>query len=116
MSTAGAVFLNKQERLEQLRAAARRAAVRVPSVRRVVLFGSMAVGVPTPRSDADLLAIVAASEFEDPRERIPPVLSALSPLPCPIDLIVLTEDEVARRVAAADPLLREALSNGIDLL
>ena len=53
-STAGAVFLDKQRRIEELRDAARRAAARLPSIQRAVLFGSLAHGIPTPRSDADI--------------------------------------------------------------
>jgi predicted nucleotidyltransferase len=98
-----------------LRAAARRAAASLPHLRRIVLFGSLAAGVPTPHSDADLLVVVSTSEVADMRQRIPAVLAALSPLPCPVDLVVLTMEEFEQRRSGDDPLLREALSKGLDL-
>jgi predicted nucleotidyltransferase len=96
-----------------LRDAAERAAGRMPSIRRVLLFGSLAAGIPTPRSDADLLVLVDSSRHGEPRDRIPEVLAALEPLPCPVDLFVVTEEEAAR--ADDSPLLRVALVSGIDL-
>ena len=115
-TSAGAVYLDRHRRLEDLREAARRAAQRLPAVQRVLLFGSLATGIPTPRSDADLLVVVAASDRADPRERVPEVLGALAPLPCPVDLFVLTTDEVNRARAEDQPLVRMALTEGIDLL
>jgi predicted nucleotidyltransferase len=81
-----------------------------------VLFGSLADGIPTPRSDADLLVEVASSTEPEPRDRVPALLMALSPLPCPIDLFVLTSEEIERFQAEGSPLLRVALRTGIDLL
>jgi predicted nucleotidyltransferase len=113
---AGATYLNRDERIERLREAARRCSERIPSVRRIVLFGSLAAGVPTPRSDADLMIEVASSPHAEPRDRIPEMLRALSPLPCPIDLFVLTSSEVERHGRERSPLLGEILAHGIDLL
>ena len=115
-SSAGATYLNREERIAALRAAARRAVDRMPDVRRVVLFGSLARGIPTPRSDADLLVAVLSSPHPDPRDRVPEVLTAMRPLPCPLDLFVLTTAEIEARRCEGDPLLREALAGGIDLL
>jgi uncharacterized protein len=115
-SSAGAVYLDREQRIEDLRAGARRAAARLPGVQRVILFGSLAAGIPTPRSDADLLVIVAESEHREPRDRVPEILRALTPLPCPVDLFVLTTQEVARYTSEGNPLLREALEHGRDLL
>jgi predicted nucleotidyltransferase len=90
--------------------------LQLPLMQRAVLFGSLAVGTPTPRSDADLLIVLAASEHGQARDRVPGVLAALSPLPCPIDLFVLTADELVQAQERGDPLVREALANGVDLL
>ena len=49
-------------------------------------------------------------------DRVPALLQAMSPLPCPIDLFVLTNDEMARAQQDTDPLVREALTSGIELL
>ncbi len=114
--SAGASCLDREARIRAVRAAAARAAARVPSIRRVVLFGSFARGIPTPRSDADLLVILDSSPNREPRDRVPAILRALSPLPCPLDLFVVTIEEVERGRADGSPLLREALAVGIDLL
>lgn len=88
----------------------------LPAIRRVVLFGSLAHGIPTPRSDADLLIVVDRSEQPEPRDRIPEMLRALRPLPCPVDLVVVTAEELERHTGEGHPLLREALAHGEDLL
>jgi predicted nucleotidyltransferase len=115
-TSAGATYLDKARRIDDLRQAARRAQARMPSIQRMILFGSLASGTPTPRSDGDILAVVDASSDRESRDRLPDLLRAMSPLPCPVDLRVLTEDELQRGQQEADPLVREALAHGIDLL
>jgi predicted nucleotidyltransferase len=115
-SSAGATYLDKTQRIEDLREAARRAAVRLPVMRQAILFGSLISGIPTPRSDADLLIVLDASEHAQMRDRVPAVLAAMTPLPCPIDLFVLTVDEFERARREGDAFVREALARGLDLL
>lgn len=86
------------------------------SIRRIVLFGSLVAGIPTPRSDADLLVIVDSSPHKEPRDRVPELLRALAPLPCAVDLFVLTEAEVERAREHGAGLVQVALSTGLDLL
>ena len=50
------------------------AAARLPALRRVILFGSLVAGIPTPRSDADLLVVLSESDHREPRDRVPEVL------------------------------------------
>jgi predicted nucleotidyltransferase len=88
----------------------------MPVIQRILLFGSLVTGKPTPRSDADLLVVVETSSHVEPRNRIPELLTALAPLPCPLDLHVLTRDEVKRFGREGSPLLRVALETGADLL
>jgi predicted nucleotidyltransferase len=88
----------------------------MPSIRRVVLFGSLASGIPTPRSDADLLIVLEASPHDAPRDRVPEVLEALAPLPCPVDLFVLTAAELEAACGAGGGVVATALSSGVDLL
>ena len=57
-----------------------------------------------------------SSPHDQPRDRVPEVLRALSPLPCPVDLFVLTCAEIERLKAKRSPLLRIAQSTGSDLL
>jgi len=90
--------------------------MRIPAIRRIILFGSLVTGSATPRSDADILVVLEDSSHDQPRDRVPEVLRALSPLPCPLDLFVLTSAEVERYQAEGSPLLRIAVSEGMDLL
>jgi len=113
---AGATYLDRDERIRRLREAALRGSARVPSIKRVILFGSLVEGIPTPRSDADLMIEVRSSLHAEPRDRIPEMLRALSPLPCPIDLFVYTSGELDRGAKEGSPLLREIFAHGIDLL
>lgn len=115
-TSVGATYLDRTARIEALRQAARRAAARLPPIRRMILFGSLAAGTPTPRSDADILVVVEASEHPQARDRVPELLGALAPRPCPIDLVILTSDEFERARREQVPLLREALGAGIELL
>jgi predicted nucleotidyltransferase len=115
-SSAGATYLDRRRRVDDLRQAARRAQARLPSIRRIILFGSLAAGTPTPHSDADLLVVVASSEHRQMRDRLPGMLQALSPLPCMVDLFVLTSQELEAARGDNAPLVREALAKGIDLL
>ena len=70
----------------------------------------------TLRSDADILVVLERSECTDARDRIPEVLRAMAPLPCPIDLFVVTVDELERAQQENAPLARLALTTGLDLL
>ena len=115
-SSAGAAYLDRERRIEELRAAALRAAARLAALRRVILFGSLVAGIPTPRSDADLLVVVSDSDHPEPRDRVPEVRRALMPLPCPVDLFVLTTEELDRHTREGHPLVREAREHGRDLL
>jgi len=113
--SAGAIYLNRAERIAALQAAAARAAVALPSIRRVILFGSLVSGTPTPRSDADLLVEVAASPHGQPRDRVPEMLQAFSPLPCPLDLFVLTGQEIAQHRASGSSFLATVFATGLVL-
>ena len=88
----------------------------MPSIQRMILFGSLVAGIPTPRSDGDILVIVEGTERGEGRDRLPDVLRAMSPLPCPVDLFILSPDEVERARREGAPLVREALAHGVDLL
>ncbi len=115
-SSAGATYLDRERRVGEVREAARRAATRLPSIRRLLLFGSLAAGAATPRSDADILVVVDRSNQADLRDRIPEVLEAMAPLPCVVDLFVVTAAELERAQQDGSPLARIALTTGVDLL
>ncbi len=115
-NSAGATYLDREGRIENVRDAARRAAARLPSIRRVLLFGSLRTGDATVGSDADILVVMEPGEHANPRDRIPEVLRAMSPLPCPVDLFVVTPDELQRALDENAPLARTAVTTGLDLL
>ncbi len=110
---AGATYLDKPARIAELIAGAKRARERMPSIRRVLLFGSLVRGIPTPRSDADLVIELAEERSDHPRDRIPEVLRAFSPLPCALDLHVYTSRELAD---SPSPVVLLALREGRDQL
>lgn len=112
--SAGATYLDSAERIRQLREAAGRAAENMPEIRRIWLFGSLVRGIPTPRSDADILVEVATSPHACPRDRIPEVLGAMRPVPCPVDLFVATSEELAGHYSGS-PVVRLATEAGLRL-
>jgi predicted nucleotidyltransferase len=79
----------------------------------VVLFGSYAYGTPTYDSDVDLL-VVREYEGQSP-DRAAAISMQLPPLGFPMDLIVRSRSEIARRVAMRDWFLKEITENGVTL-
>jgi predicted nucleotidyltransferase len=115
-NSSGATYLDREARLREVKTMARRAAARIPEIRRVLLFGSLVKGIPTPRSDADLLVEIDGEIADDPRDRAGEVSRAMSPLPCPVDLFVYTSAELHELLAERAPVVTAALRDGVDLL
>lgn len=113
--SAGATYLDRAATVEALRRAAREAARRDPRILRVILFGSLVRGIPTPASDADLVVVLREGE---PRrvDRIPPLLDAFGSTPLPLDLHPYTAAEWEAARAERDPVAAVAERDGIDLL
>lgn len=95
---------------------ARRAAERLPQIRRIILFGSLVNGTPTPRSDADLFVEMTEADDQDPRDRAANVIQAMSPLACAVDVFVYSSAELESGEAGQSPVVTLAQRNGIDLL
>lgn len=76
---------------------------------RIILFGSHAYGSPHGDSDVDLLVIMDhdGSSFDKSVE----IFSAVRPT-FMADISVRAPDDVTRRYAQFDPLIREALDRG----
>lgn len=76
---------------------------------RIILFGSYAYGKPTEHSDIDLLVLMPfdGSSFRKSLE----ILNEVDPQ-FPVDLLVRTPEDAARRYAEYDPLVREAMDRG----
>ena len=79
---------------------------------KVILFGSYAYGTPRPGSDIDLLIIKETSErFIDRWVTVRRLLSDPKRT-VPLETLVLTPEEVSRRLAIGDQFLAEIMEKG----
>lgn len=76
---------------------------------RIVLFGSHAYG--TPRSDSDVDLLVVMPYVGHAAYKAIEILDRVNP-PFPVDLLVRTPEEIARRIALNDFFLRDILTRG----
>jgi predicted nucleotidyltransferase len=104
--------LDRERVVAALRALAGTMVERRPEVREVRLFGSLARGTRNPYADADLLVIVDRSDV--PFRDRSPVYKPLG-APVPTDVLVCTQDEVERELAAGNSFLTQALAESIVL-
>jgi predicted nucleotidyltransferase len=109
------VFVDRSRVIEELRLACRRAMARRKDIEVVILFGSFARGDAGPRSDADLLVILADSPHERRMDRIPGLLEAFSPMPVPLDIVPWTRAELERARREKHPWVIMVQSRGIEL-
>ena len=77
---------------------------------KIILFGSHAYGTSTPDSDVDLLIIMESDER--PAKRSMRVSKVLQPRPFPMDILVRTPQEVARRLSLGDYFFIEIMKRG----
>lgn len=84
-----------------------------PEIEEVWLFGSLARDQAVPGSDADLLPILTATS-EDFLSRIPHYLP--QGLPLGVDVFPYTRAEIETALEAGNPLIQQALTEGILLL
>jgi predicted nucleotidyltransferase len=79
---------------------------------KVILFGSYAYGDPTPDSDIDLLIIKETAErFIDRWVAVRRILSDPKRM-VPLETLVLTPQEVSRRLTIGDQFLAEIMERG----
>lgn len=79
---------------------------------KVILFGSYDRGKPGPDSDIDLLIIKETSErFLDRWTTVQRILSGMH-RSLPVEALVLTPQEVERRLAIGDQFIAEILEKG----
>jgi predicted nucleotidyltransferase len=88
--------------------------VNVYRPRAIYLFGSQAWGNPGETSDVDLYVVVESSKATK-AERIRLGLSALLDLNIPVDLLVVTLDELEERKNHPSTLAHKILNKGIRL-
>lgn len=80
------------------------------SPEKIILFGSQARGEGGPDSDADLLVVMPVNGSK--RLQAVQMDLALEGVPIPIDLVIVTPDELEKDTDAAGPIMREAVSEG----
>ena len=90
--------------------AGRRLAAAACSPARVVLFGSRARG--DAREDSDLDFLVIEERLDSKLSEMVRLRDALPPLAVPVDVIVVSEEEVARRKPVPSTLVHRALREG----
>jgi len=78
--------------------------------RKIILFGSHAYGRPRPGSDVDLLVIMPRTRHRG--ERMSVRIRHAIRRDFPLDLLVRTPSEVARRLRWGDFFLQEILEKG----
>lgn len=93
-----------------IREAARLLLEAAPTASRIVLFGSHARGDAGPNSDVDFLVIERRSI--DRRAEMVRLRRALRPLRIPVDVLVVTEEEVAEWGHLPGTALYPALKEG----
>ena len=77
----------------------------------IILFGSYAYGEPNADSDIDLLVIV--SQSDEPRYRRARVAyKALRGIGMPTDVLVMTREEVQRKLNVRSSFIRRAVNEG----
>jgi predicted nucleotidyltransferase len=77
---------------------------------KIILFGSRARGQGGPESDADLLIVMPVNASK--RQQAVQMDLALEGIPIPIDLIVITPEEVEKYRDAAGTVIHEAVREG----
>lgn len=82
------------------------------SPRKVILFGSYAYGTPGPDSDVDLLIVKETSErFIDRWVEVQRILTGTHRA-LPLETLVLTPQEIEKRLAIGDQFIAEILEKG----
>jgi uncharacterized protein len=81
--------------------------------RRIVLFGSYAYGDPTENSDVDLL--ITRKRWSLSPLTVAGKIRIKLGVSFPMDLIVRSEGDIARRTIGNDSLVREIVEKGITL-
>lgn len=90
--------------------AGRRLATAARSPARVLLFGSRARG--DAREDSDLDFLVIEERVENKLSEMVLLRDALPPLGVPVDVVVVSEEEAARRGTVPSTLVHRALREG----
>ena len=105
-------WLDREAAVEAVRSAARRLARNDSSIRRVVLFGSLAAGTATAASDADVLVIVDHTNLSL-LDRPVAYHDHFADVGLPAEVFVFTEAEIE---SDPPPIAAHALQHGLSML
>lgn len=95
--------------IDELKDAVEKLKKRRLNIEAVYLFGSFAAGVPTPKSDADLLIV-------SPEEKTEVIRNAFLSVSVPVDLYVMSPSSFRSKKSAGKGVVAEAVRKGIRLL
>ena len=107
-------YLKGEAVITQLRRCAVNLKKSNPNVLRVLLFGSLVQDNYGPRSDADLLIILASDERRR-MDRIPEFLHIFSDVAVPVDVFPLTLQELQKEVDSDNLHLKRILKEGVEI-
>ena len=114
-NSAAARFLDRDAVLESLRLIAEQVVRHRPRVMGIALFGSLARGDYSRRSDADILVCLSFTDEERIADRIPPLLRLFLDAPIPVDILPLTASEIRRRLETPSPFWKRISHEAIIL-
>jgi uncharacterized protein len=77
---------------------------------KILLFGSYANGTPTPDSDLDLLVVMPTDQPRNRRST--PIRLLFQPMPCSMDILVFTPEEVAYWNGTVNHIITAAFQTG----
>jgi predicted nucleotidyltransferase len=99
-------FLDQEAVVSELQTCARRAKSECAGIIAVYLFGSLAAGTATPRSDADIIIEIpdASAGKEAVHET---AMRSFLDAPVPVDLFVRSTDEIISKRGIAGALARK---------
>jgi len=107
-------YLDYEQVMNQLQQAAAQLKQSNEQVVRVMLFGSLVQGNYGPRSDADVL-IVLASDERRVMDRVPEYLAAFSNVSIGVDVFPLTEEEIQIAIKGENMFVKRILQEGVEL-
>ena len=100
------ISIDRDELLAQLGAIAGRICAAHPEVQSVRVFGSVARGDQVGTSDVDVLIVLQGAGTKDALEQIRRFYPYFD-LSIGVDVLVYTEDDIARRLQAGDPFMTQ---------
>ena len=107
-------YLNRNEIMTQLQRCAATLKQSNKNVLHIYLYGSLVQDTYGPRSDADLLIVLAADQRRR-IDRIPELQAAFSQVEVGVDVLPLTEKELRQEIADNNDYLSQIIERGMEL-